>query len=267
MFLRRAMKKSRKMLTAMAAHDTITVTATVMEKKIESKPQTSTLPKGTPSEPASVAKTGPQAEALPDWALHISEVYKWAERPRHFGSKLTKRTIQWYSSSGLLPSPQRFGKEAYYNRHTIFSYLRVIEILNRKFGLLLSEIHKIIRKAETLDTVDADCICVGVDGEGEPILEYPVVVLSTLLEEFLEYEGIEASKCDSTMDGPDFSSEQINRLDAISGAIMKGLRSNKKEFQQVISSGIIKLEGKLFPKGKVAVDGKPGPSDMEEVPF
>jgi DNA-binding transcriptional MerR regulator len=229
----------------------------MVEKKVEAKPQP------TPTAPSHE----PAAPAVPEWAIHISEVYKWAERPRRFGGKLTKRTIQWYSSSGLLPSPERIGKEAYYNRHNIFSYLRAIEILNRKFGLLLSEIQKIFRKAASL-AVDQGGMVTDVDGEGDPVLEYPVVVLSTLLEEFLEYEDNEMSQCDSTVDGPDMSPEQINRLNALSAAIVKGLRSNKKEFEQLISGGILKLEEKLFPKGKVSVSSKTAPaSDLEEVPF
>jgi DNA-binding transcriptional MerR regulator len=186
---------------------------------------------------------------VPDWAVHISEVYAWAEKPRRFGGQLTKRTIQWYSSSKLVPSPVRFGKEAYYNRHQIFSYLRVIEILNRKFGLLLSEIHKVIRTAESFASYQ-ECMCVGMDADDEPIMEYPVVVLSNLLEEFLEYERNEMTLCDNTVDGPDFSQEQRNRLDAISQGIVKRLRGGKKEFKLLITGGILDLEQRLFPEGK-----------------
>lgn len=221
----------------------------------------------TKTEPKAQAPAPQTPHVIPEWAIHISEVYKWAEKPRRFGGRLTKRTIQWYSSSGLLPSPKRIGKEAYYDRHTIFSYLRVIEILNRKFGLLLSEIQKIIRKAETLDEfVQTGGICLGPDEEGHGIMEHPVVVLSTILEEFLEYEENEISQADSTVDGPDLSPEQAQRLEAISSALVKGLRSSKKEFEQVICGGVLQLEEKLFPKGKV-FPKQAQSNDLEEVPF
>lgn len=192
----------------------------------------------------------PQNPQLPDWAIHISEVYAWASKPRRFGASLTKRAIQWYSSSRLIPSPQRIGKEAYYNRNTIFSYLRVIDILNRKFGLLLSEIHSIIRKAEALGEHDG-CMVTDVDDEGNPDMEYPVVVLSNLLEEYLEYEENEISQCDRSVDGPEFSPEQTNRLGAISQAILNDLRGNGKKFERLFSEGILALEKRLYPDGKI----------------
>lgn len=205
-----------------------------------------------PESPSSGKGNSPQA-SVPDWAVHISQVYYWAENPRRFGGKLTKRTIQWYSSSGLIPSAKRFGKEAYYNRHEIFAYLRVIEILNRKFGLLLSEIRDIIQKADNIENGgESGCVCVGVDAEGRPDFESSIVVLNELLEEYLEYEQNEASMCDGSVDGPEFSPEQSQRLISLEAEIVKRLRGDKETVEKLLQGGVITLEGELFPKGKAA---------------
>jgi len=87
---------------------------------------------------------------LPEWAIHISEVYKWASRPTIFGGELSKRAVRWYSSAGLLPLPEHFGKQAYYDRRNIFYYLQVIEILNKTFKMSLPDIKIIIDKIKAM---------------------------------------------------------------------------------------------------------------------
>ena len=87
---------------------------------------------------------------MPQWAIHISEVYKWAARPTIFGGALPKRTVRWYSSAGLLPLPEHFGKNAYYDRRNIFCYLQAIEILNKTFKLSLPQIKIILDKIKAM---------------------------------------------------------------------------------------------------------------------
>ncbi|MBI2070506.1 MAG: hypothetical protein HYT79_07855 [Elusimicrobia bacterium] len=184
---------------------------------------------------------------LPEWAIHISKIYEWAQQPRPLGGRLTKRTIQWYSSCGLIPSPKHFGREAYYNKHLIFDYLRIIEILNRKFDFLLSEVRRIVRNTESL----GDMIGVGAQDDGETIFEHPISLLCDLLQEFLEYEKNETSKCDHTTDGPDFTQEQRERLTSLEKEILGRMRGSKEELEKLITGGIINLEEELFlKKGK-----------------
>lgn len=204
---------------------------------------------------------GATSPSIPEWAVHISQVYAWAEKSRPFGGKQTKRTIQWYSSSGLIPSPQRIGKEAYYDKREIFKYIRTIEILNRKFGLLLSEIHDIICAVRDLaDRDTGEIILETTDNMGEHDSIRPITALANLLEEYLEYEWNEASQCDSTIDGPNFTPEQESRLHTLESEILKRLRGGGKKLEALVTGRVLQLEKELFPKGK-------GAPESGEVPF
>ena len=98
----------------------------------------------------STYKKANKNEQLPEWAIHIEEVYSWAARPTIFGGELLKRTVRWYSSAGLLPLPEHFGKNAYYDRRNIFCYLQVIEILNKTFKLSLPATKIILDKIKAM---------------------------------------------------------------------------------------------------------------------
>ena len=91
-----------------------------------------------------------KVQQLPQWTIHISDVYSWAARPTIFGGELPKRTVRWYSSAGLLPLPEHFGKNAYYDRRNIFCYLQVIEILNKTFKLSLHDIKTILDRIKAM---------------------------------------------------------------------------------------------------------------------
>ena len=187
---------------------------------------------------------------LPEWAIHISQVYAWGEQPRPLGGRITKRTIQWYSSSGLIPSPQRFGKEAYYDKNKIFCYLRIIEILNKKFNLLLSQIRKVLWAAKNLATDESGDIVLGCNDAGDFETINPIIGLSDLLEEYLEYEQNELSQCDSFTGAPELTKEQENRLQTIQREIVQKLLAGGNDMEALICGGLIGLEEKLFPKGK-----------------
>lgn len=205
-------------------------------------------------EPENKAPATPQP--LPDWAIHISKVYAWAEQPRPFGGKITKRTIQWYSSSGMIPPASRIGKEAYYNKNEIFHYLRVIEILNRKFNLLLSQVRTIIRNLQSLADEDG-LIHLGFDENDDEGIIHPVEAISDLLQEYLEYEGNEAAQCEATMDGPNWTVEQHTRLQTLQNEIVKRLLGDKKALEHLLLSGLLQVEAELFPKGKVLPEDAP----------
>lgn len=187
-----------------------------------------------------------QAKEIPPEMIHISEVYKWGQNPRIDGGRLTQRTIQWYTTSGLLPAAKRIGKAAFYNRYTIFSYLRSIEILNRRFDLLLSEVKKILYKVHGFEELE-----VGQDEEYQPIFLSGIGALNRLLEDFLEYIANEESQVDQTQYGPDLSSEQRERIDRLQSEILKRLRGSKETVKKLLSDGLIRLEEEIFPKGKV----------------
>lgn len=207
------------------------IAVTVNEQKPDSKPAAN-----TPS--------------TPDWAVHISKVYAWGEQARPFGGKMTKRTIQWYSSTGLIPSPTRHGKEAYYDKRVIFNYLRVIEILNRKFGLLLGQIQRILQAVNNLADEETGQLILGFDDEGDSYGVNPVEALAKLLEGYLVYEQNEASLCDQNIDGPDWSPEQRSRLQTLEQEIVKRLQGDPKTLEALITHNVITLETALFPQGK-----------------
>ena len=178
---------------------------------------------------------------LPEWAVHISDVYRWAEeKPRPYGGRTTKRTLQWYSTTGLIPSPTRIGKEAYYRRDQIFAYLRAVEILTRKFNFLLSEVKRVLQKTRNIKEVD-----LGTDTEGEIHVEWAIVLLSQFLEGFLDYETHEASTADMTINGPDLSPDQENRIKTIREEIAKKLLGTNEDLEDLLRSDVISLEGEL----------------------
>jgi DNA-binding transcriptional MerR regulator len=190
------------------------------------------------------------ARVVPEWAIHISKVYSWGEKPRRFGNKITKRTIQWYSSSGMIPQATRIGKEAYYNKYEIFAYLRVIELLNRKFGLLLSQIRRTILAVKRITEEGSGGIVQDVDQNGEPVTIPPINALEEFLEEYLEYEDQEASKCETSGSEPNWSNEQASRLQSMEREIKERLLGKDKVLEDLLTGGVIQLEEELFPKGK-----------------
>ncbi|MBI4063497.1 MAG: hypothetical protein HY401_04260 [Elusimicrobia bacterium] len=190
----------------------------------------------------------PRKNEIPGWAIPVSEVYQWAQRPRKFGGRLTPRAIRWYSTSGLIPDPAHFGREAYYNRQLIFDYIRTVEILNRKFNFLLSEVRRIIKKTEGLEK-----ICRGIDEKTEGFIHiHPVNALASLLQEYLEYENNEIIQCEAGNDGPNLSSKQLERLEDLRNEMLKRLKGNSKEIESLLSSSIIKLEADLFGEDEEA---------------
>jgi len=87
---------------------------------------------------------------LPDYAIHIDDVYDWAKRPTIFGGKLSSRTVRRYSTHKLLPEKKRYGKEAYYDRRTVFYQLGAIELLNNMFKLPLRNVRPILDKVNSI---------------------------------------------------------------------------------------------------------------------
>lgn len=90
------------------------------------------------------------ADEVPEHLIPISEVYETAQR----NWQLQKRAIQWYATEGFIPKPKHVGREAYYDKRTIYSYFTIIHLLSRgRFSFSLSEIRTLIRKLDALKTV------------------------------------------------------------------------------------------------------------------
>ena len=69
--------------------------------------------------------------------------------------KLNPRTVQWYTTEGLLPKPKRIGTEAYYDGSSqLMTRLQVILILQKRMGLKLKDIKYIIERQGEVDWED-----------------------------------------------------------------------------------------------------------------
>ncbi len=173
-------------------------------------------------------------EQLPEWAIHIEEVYRWAARPTIFGGELPKRTVRWYSSAGLLPLPEHFGKNAYYDRRNIFCYLQVIEILNKTFKLSLPATKIILDKIKAMPSFKFP------PGRNKSGAAFPIADIYDFLVDFIISEmdtyRTEAHKLRGGDDKNWILTGMLKACDLKAG-ILTALSGNSLEIEQIIVQG------------------------------
>lgn len=88
------------------------------------------------------AKTSDMEIAFPRFPL--STFYQNVEELYHISDRMIRR----YIARGLMPPPERYGKQAFYDesRSNVYSYLNVIDILKKRYALSLDNIEVIINK-------------------------------------------------------------------------------------------------------------------------
>ena len=197
-------------------------------------------------------------QQLPEWAIHISEVYEWAAQPTIFGGALPKRTIRWYSSSGLLPLPEHYGKNAYYDKRNIFCYLRVIELLNKAFKLPLPAIKSIVDKIAHMPAINNS------RGQHGSASAFPIVDVYDFLVDFIisdmDTYRLEARAVLDVLDRKkllavtlkscDLKAAILTALSGDSSAISLMIAQGFKPFKKSVEDKIAKKEKQLRSLGK-----------------
>jgi len=72
----------------------------------------------------------------------LSDFYERVEDHYHISERMVRR----YIGRGMIPPPERYGRQAFYDeaRSNVFSHLNVIDILKKRYNLSLDDIEEIV---------------------------------------------------------------------------------------------------------------------------
>lgn len=211
--------------------NTLAVTASIMSERIVKEDAKNALKVSRELSPPPIPDT------VQEWAIPIAKLYeKTKER-----YNVSFRTLQWYSTEGLIPKPFHVRKEAFYDSRTIFDYIEVICFLNQTSDVLLSKVRDIIKKVEKLKVINNRAA---------------ISQLATLVRNFIYYRDTEFEKYQTIehyADGPSITTPQSvnDRIFGVQATILVRLEGGSdSDITQLISSTILDLEKEYTLKNK-----------------
>lgn len=187
--------------------------------------------------------------AIPEHMVPVAAVYE-ATKAKY---DLQRRAVQWYATQKLIPMPERYGREAFYDKRTIFDYFELIQILSRKWDLSLTRIRKIIRHLESIEVVQLQ------NGD----MSTAIGAMIAFLNDFGEYRDqifSTYSQEDERTGETSLSGDAWNRLRKVESAIKERLQGDKDTLSDLLSKNALDIEEEIDQKGLT-------PDDLEEVPF
>lgn len=189
---------------------------------------------------------GETKSIVPEWMVPVGVVYEATKSKWN----LQRRAVQWYATQGLIPKPEHIGREAYYDKRTIYDYFEIIQALSRRWDLSLNEIRRVIAHAEKLEAV-----------ETPSGMSAALPALLAFLGDYSEYEqhvhelyGHEDERTGEMSLGGD----AWNRIRGVQEAIKNALRGTQDNLQAMLSKRVLDMEEEL---------GKKNDSGLEEIPF
>lgn len=186
--------------------------------------------------------------AIPEHMVPVGVVYE-ATKTKY---NLQRRAVQWYATQKLIPKPEHYGRDGYYDKRTIFDYFELIQVLSRKWDLSLTRIRKIIRHLESLEVVQMQ------SGEQNTA----IAAMLSFLNDFAEYRDqvfATYGEEDSNTGEIGLGGDNWRRLKGVEDTIKERLQGDKDTLSDLLSRNALDIEEE--------VEQNRGNNDLEEIPF
>lgn len=166
---------------------------------------------------------------VPVTAIPISDLYEIA----HIQWGLPPRTIQWYATEGIIPPAFRVGRNAYYDRASIFGYLDLLEILIHDMRLSISQVRDISKQIQHLGPINA---------------KPAILAAAAFLNSFLAYrDGLTKDYIGSGKFEASLDRHALNRIKLVRDYIVRGL---KRDTSRILKMKVSDVEDIVIRKGE-----------------
>jgi DNA-binding transcriptional MerR regulator len=166
---------------------------------------------------------------MPARRIPISDLYEIA----HIQWGLPPRTIQWYVTEGIIPLASRVGRNAYYDRASIFGYLDLMEILVHDMRLSISQVRDISKEIQRLGPINT---------------KPAILVAAAFLNNFLAYrDGLTKDYIGSGKSEASLDRHALNRIKLVRDYIIRGL---KTDTSRILKMKVSDVEDIVIKKGE-----------------